>query len=68
MAHLAQSFIDYLKGAREELKKVTWPTKKQTKNHTLVVIGLSVAIAVFFSVLDLIFNYGVEFITQFKKF
>lgn len=39
-----------------ELKKVNWPTKHQTINYTLVVIGLSVAVAIFLGGLDLGFQ------------
>ena len=40
------------------MKKVTWPTKKETYNYTLLVIGISLAIAAFLGVLDYIFNFG----------
>lgn len=50
----------YIRESVAELYKVTWPTREQTKNYTLLVLGLSVAIAVFFSVLDLGFNNVIE--------
>lgn len=50
----------YVQESVAELHKVTWPTRDQTRNYTLLVIGLSVAIAVFFSVLDLGFNNVIE--------
>ena len=52
----------YFKESVAELKKVSWPTREQTKNYTLLVIGLSVVVAIFFSVLDLGFNKIIEFI------
>jgi len=42
--------------------KVTWPTKKETYNYTLLVIGLSVGVALFLGAWDLIFKYGFEFL------
>ncbi len=42
-----------------EMKKVTWPTKQQTMNYSLLVLGLSVGLALFFAVLDYIFNLGI---------
>lgn len=45
----------YLISAKTELKKVTWPTKKETTKHTLIVIGVSVFTAVFLGVLDYVF-------------
>ncbi len=50
---------NYFLGSYAELKKVTWPTKEQTINYSLLVIGLSVGMAVFFAVLDYIFNLGI---------
>ena len=54
---LVQGITQYLKDSRAELKKVTWPTREQTKNHTLMVIGLSVAVALFLGTLDYVFNW-----------
>ena len=54
---LVQGITQYLKDSRAELKKVTWPTREQTKNHTLMVIGLSVAVALFLGTLDYMFNW-----------
>lgn len=53
---------NYLKGSLEEMKKVTWPTKKETKNYTLLVIGISLGVAAFLGALDFIFSKGFELI------
>jgi len=52
--------INYIKGSIEEMKKVTWPTKKETRNYTYLVIGISLAVAVFLGALDYIFTFGFE--------
>jgi preprotein translocase subunit SecE len=49
---------EYLHSSVAEMKKVVWPSKKQTTNYTLIVIGMSIGIAVFFGVLDYIFTLG----------
>lgn len=49
--------ITFLKEVRIELAKVTWPTRKQTVQYTLVVIGLSLFIAVYLGALDALFGY-----------
>ena len=49
---------DYLVGAVQEAKKVVWPNKKQIKSYTILVIAMSVGVAVFFAVLDYVFNIG----------
>ncbi|HMB25998.1 MAG TPA: preprotein translocase subunit SecE [Patescibacteria group bacterium] len=48
--------VNYLSESKQELKKVTWPTKKETIKHTLIVIGLSLFVAAFLGILDFIFS------------
>ena len=52
--------IHYLKEVRAEIRKVNWPTRAQTIRYTLAVIGLSLALALFFGGLDYGFSYLVE--------
>ena len=56
------SLTKYVKESIIELKKVTWPSKKDTYRYTLLVVGLSVAVAIFLGALDFIFNLGLEFL------
>jgi len=51
---------NYIRESIAELKKVTWPTKKQTVNYTLLIIGISLAVAFFIGVVDYILSLGVE--------
>ena len=37
----------WLKDMKSELKKVQWPTRKQTINNTLIVIGCVVLVGIF---------------------
>lgn len=53
---------NYIKASIEEMKKVTWPTKKETYNHTVLVIGVSLAVAAFLGALDYIFNWALELV------
>ena len=46
----------FFKDMKAELKKVIWPTPKQTANNTLAVIAFTVAIAVVVFVLDVCFD------------
>ncbi|MDP2944261.1 MAG: preprotein translocase subunit SecE [bacterium] len=50
----------YLKESVAELKKVTWPTKKETYNYTILVIGISLGVAIFLGFLDYIFTQGFQ--------
>jgi len=47
----------FLKEVRHELAKVTWPTRGQVIQYTVVVIAISLAVAVFLGVLDIIFEW-----------
>ncbi len=57
-----KKLINYIKNSKSELKKVAWPTKKQTLNHTLLVIAFSLVVAIFLGILDFVFNKLVELI------
>lgn len=57
-------FINYLKGAREELAKVVWPTKELTVKHTIVVIAISVSIAIFLGSIDFLLSEVIEIIIK----
>ena len=46
----------FLKEVRLEMKKVNWPTREQTIRYTLIVIGVSVAVATFLGTIDFIFT------------
>jgi len=57
---MANKLTTYINGSIEEMKKVTWPSHKETKNFTLLVIGISVSVAVFLGALDFVFAYALE--------
>ncbi len=50
---------NYLLSSYAEMQKVTWPTRQQTINYSLLVIGLSIGMALFFAILDYAFNLGI---------
>jgi len=47
---------NYIKSSVEEMKKVTWPTRKETYNYTVLVILISLGMAAFLGALDYIFS------------
>ena len=57
---MANQLVSYLKGAFEELNKVVWPTKNEIIQHTLVVIGLSLFLALFLGGVDYLLSLGLE--------
>lgn len=57
---MLERIVTFLKEARVELKKVTWPTRAQTLRYTVAVIAMSVGVAAFLGGLDFIFQYIVR--------
>jgi preprotein translocase subunit SecE len=53
MANIAQ----FLREVRQELSKVSWPTRSQVVQYTWVVIAISLAMAVFLGLLDFTFEW-----------
>ncbi len=43
-----------------ELKKVSWPTREQTRNLTILVFAISAAVGVYITFFDTIFTLGVK--------
>jgi preprotein translocase SecE subunit len=48
--------VKYFHETRAELRKVTWPTREETKNLTLIIVGATIAMAIFLGTLDYIFQ------------
>jgi len=57
---MANKLFSYFRESRDELKKVAWPSRTETRNHTLMVIGISLFVAGFLGLIDL----GLAFIIQ----
>lgn len=57
ITQLPQKAIKFLKQVRTELKRVTWPTRKEAVRYTLLVIGLTLGVAAFLGGLDFLFSW-----------
>lgn len=44
--------IDYLKGVKQEMSKVVWPTKKELGSYTAIVVITCTFFAIFFWAID----------------
>jgi preprotein translocase subunit SecE len=49
---ITERIIRFLKEAKSELKKVTWPTRKQTLASTSVVIIVVIIVSIFLGIVD----------------
>ena len=53
-------------GINDELKKVSWPTRRQTTRLTVIVIGVSLIIGLYIGIIDILLTKGLEFVTKFR--
>ncbi len=58
--NVVQSANEYLKDVRVEVSKVTWPTREELRESTLVVIVMVFLIAVFIGLVDRGFSIAFE--------
>ena len=56
MAKKTNKLVNYFKEVKSELKKVVWPSFKQVKNNTLIVIACVLIIGAFIWICDGIFS------------
>ena len=52
--------IQFLREAYAELIRVTWPTRSQTIQYTILVVIISLGVAAFLGALDYLFGIGVK--------
>ena len=55
---MTNKLVQYIKDSKDELKNVTWPTKKEVKHHTVLVVAISLGVAAFLGVVDYLLNIG----------
>jgi len=53
---IPNKIVSFLKEVRLEMKKVNWPSRQETIQYTLIVIGVSVAVAIYLGGLDFLFS------------
>ncbi|RMF04639.1 MAG: preprotein translocase subunit SecE [Chloroflexi bacterium] len=50
------AIVRYFQDTRAELRRVTWPTREETQNLTMIIVAVTVAMAFFLGALDYIFQ------------
>lgn len=55
------------KSTKSEIKKISWPTRKQLFNNTAIVIACIIVVGVVIFILDTIFGFGFSFLTGQKN-
>ena len=61
---MIRKIIDYIKKIYTEMRKVTWPTRRELINSTIVVIVISAIVAVIIYILDIFFSRGLALIVK----
>jgi len=62
--NILAKFTNYLRSAKTELQKVTWPTREETLRYSALVIGVTVFTAAFFASLDFGLSKGIDLMIQ----
>lgn len=52
--------LEFLQEVRQEARKITWPSRKETMITTVMVLIMVVLASAFFLVVDAILKWGVE--------
>lgn len=50
----------YIREVRQEISKVTWPTRKETAVTTMMVFAMVIFAAIFFFLVDQVLAFGVR--------
>ena len=59
-ADLPTKILTFLREVKTETKRVNWPTKDETIRYTLIVLGVSLAVAAYLGGLDFIIKIVVK--------
>ena len=57
---MLEKLTNFLREVYSEMKKVSWPTRQEIIKYTLIVIGVSLAVAFFLGGLDFIFTWALD--------
>jgi preprotein translocase subunit SecE len=55
-----KKILGFFKDVKQELKYISWPTRGDLKEGTTVVIVMSAIVAIFLSIVDTIFSFGIR--------
>ncbi|MBD1161176.1 preprotein translocase subunit SecE [Pelagibacterales bacterium SAG-MED15] len=56
--------LKFFQEVKQEAFKVTWPTRKETMQGTLMVIAMAIIAAIFFLLLDQILKFLLEIVLK----
>ncbi len=56
--------VKFFDGVKAEFKKITWPNKDDLLKQSVAVVIIAVVSGLLISLMDIAFQYGVNFITS----
>jgi preprotein translocase subunit SecE len=56
--------LKFIQDVKQEAFKVSWPTKKETMQGTIMVVAMAIVASLFFLLLDQIFRFLLEAILK----
>ncbi len=56
LSNIPKNIVNFLKEIKLEIRKVNWPSRKETVRDTLIVLGVSIVVAIFLGGMDAIFK------------
>jgi preprotein translocase subunit SecE len=56
--------IQFLREVRVEIKKVTWPTRKETLASTIVVLITTFVLGFYLGIVDFLLSHGVQYLLK----
>ena len=56
----------FASGVVDELKKVSWPSKKKTMRLTGIVVGVSLIIGLYIGIIDILLTKGLDALTKLR--
>lgn len=56
--------MSFWTGMKAEFKKISWPDREATIKQSIAVVAISLVVGVIIAVLDLLIQYGVNFLTS----
>ena len=59
---MAVNPVKFLQEVRQEVSKVTWPTRNETLISTVMVLAMVALASIFFLLADQIISWGVQFL------
>ena len=63
---MALNPVKFLQEVRQEVSKVTWPTRNETFISTLMVLGMVALASIFFLLADQIISWGIQAVLRIR--